>query len=418
VPLVSMNAVAQIVALTPEQRLIGKVLSADWTAGSKRLWEDALFLDIDWSRLFNLSGQYKIRPMMTAALREAKWPGVPPDIRTAILFAERKCSQKALLQLSLLAKIISAAEDRKVRVITLKGVALSLRLYGDPFIRESFDLDFLVSPEDEQNFEELLVEQGCAEVLRDPPLTPRQTAFLQRFHHDKKFRHGESSLVVESHFLLSANRYLLGTDFDALWDARATVSLGNVKVAIPGDDDLINYLGIHAARHDWDRWKWIADLVALYRKTSLEELSRHRERAARVGNQDLFDSWILIVSAIAGASLPLPSVNMASLNKRAVAIMKSAILFSSREVTSANLSDSSSSFGRSVRRLKMKRSVRYLAVELLALFHRDDDWYALNLPDQMMWAYYFFRPISIVQRCWRSLFKPKNKEIKRLNSWL
>jgi len=33
------------------------------------------------------------------------------------------------------------------------------------------------------------------------------------------------------------------------------------------------------------------------------------ERAARVGNQDLFDSWILIVSAIAGASLPLPSVN-------------------------------------------------------------------------------------------------------------
>jgi len=39
----------------------------------------------------------------------------------------------------------------------------------------------------------------------------------------------------------------------------------------------------------------------------------------------------------------------------------------------------------------MKRSVRYLAVELLALFHRDDDWYALNLPDQMMWAYYFFR---------------------------
>jgi Uncharacterised nucleotidyltransferase len=410
VAFVMMNGVTQLIALTPEQRLIGKVLSADWTAGVRREWDPALFCDLDCRKLFNLSWQHKVRPMVATALREARWPGVPADVQAAMQLAEKKCSQKSLLQLSLLTRLISAAEERGIRVIALKGVALSLYLYGDPFIREAFDLDFLVHAKDTQRFEDLLMAHGCEQMLHDPPLTPRQTAFLQRFHHDKKFTHAESGLVIESHFELVRNRYLIGTDFDALWEARTMVPLGNVRVAIPGEDDLLYYLGIHAARHDWERWKWIADLVKLYRGTSAEEMSRQRERAVRDGNQDLFDSWILIVSAVTGAAFLPEQLGNAAGNARAVALMKNALRFSSREYTPGKFLESSSSFGRSVQRLKMKRSPRYLGYELLSLFHRDDDWYALNLPDHLMWAYYLFRPISIVQRLGQFMFRSGEKK--------
>jgi len=383
---------------TGEWKLVRAILTADWSAQAKHAWDPALFRDIDWTKIPNLAWRCKLRPMMAAALREAGWPGVPADIRTAVEAAEQQCVRKAVWQLKLLATIGAAAERQNIRVIALKGVALSLRLYGDPFIREAFDLDLLVHPGDHVRFQEIVRAQDCAPHAPGPALSPRQMAILQRFHHDTKFIHTPSGVVVECHNALDRNPHLIRTDFEALWRARDKVSLPGAPVAILGEDDLVYSLGIHASRHNWERWKWIADLAVLFRTVDAARLSHWRLRAAQEGNEALFDSWLLLLASTTELDLPEQSLGTAARNRQAMALTKRALRFSARELTPAEIRRQSYLFAGIAGHMLLKRSLRFLAFELAAIWHHDKEWYTLRLPDSFIWLYYVLRPFTYLGR--------------------
>jgi hypothetical protein len=381
-----------------ERRLLGAILAADWSSGTKRVWDPALFYGIDWTKIPDLSWQYKIRPMMAAALREAGWPGVPAEIRAAVETAERKCAAKTMWQLTLLAAIAAEAARQNLRFIALKGVALSLRLYGDPFRREAFDLDFLPSPGDRARFHDIIRNHGCCALTSGAPLTPQQTAILRRYRHEDKFIHLPSGEIVESHNSLHHNQHLIKTDFEALWSARETVSLAGTCVAVMGEEDLVHNHIVHAARHCWERWKWLADLIALSRKADAARLSLWRQRAVRDGNADIFDSWLLLSAAVASYSLPQQALETAARNRRARALAKRALRLSARDRAPGMGESFGDTLAIHAYRLHLKPTARYLVVELAAALHRDRDWYAMRLPDRFIWMYYVLRPLLFVWR--------------------
>jgi hypothetical protein len=384
--------------LPAEMRAICALLSADWSEGAGRSWEPALFANLDWAKLQDLAFLYKLRPMLAASLREAGWP-VPPEVRATVEAAEQQCVRKTMGQLQLLAAIAEAAAASKLRFIVLKGVALSQQLYGTPFIRESFDLDVLVPPAGRARFAEILRAQGCRDYVRQPPLTPRQRAVLQRHHHDVRFRH--RSGMVESHHSLAPNPHLIATDFEALWAAHATVRLSGVAVAVLGEADLVHSLIVHGARHLWSRWKWLADLAALARDADAARLLRWRTRAAREGNADIFDSWLLLSTRLTG--LPRQVPEPCARNRRAHALAELAFFLSAPTSGAPAFCGLRHTLATLSFQLRLKRSPRYLASELRELFFSEEDWYTLRLPDRFLWLYYVLRPFRVL---WRQLCVP------------
>jgi energy-coupling factor transporter ATP-binding protein EcfA2 len=292
-------------------------LGADWSSGKKRSWDAALFDGIHWPKILNLARQYKIRPMMAATLREAGWPHVPAEIRSAMEKDERASSIRTMRQLQLLGELAAQANALGLRVFAMKGVALSLHLYKDPFIREAYDLDFLVHPEDIVRFDELLLAAGCKPEEHGPQLSAKQEKILARFLHHRKFYQTETGVVVERHHVFYQNTHSIRTDFDALWEAREWVAVGKEQVPILGNTDLIHFLGVHASRHGWERWKWIADQAMLLRRLDAASLTQARERARQEGNHNLFDSWLLLVSWLAGWPSPPAPVESAARNRYA-----------------------------------------------------------------------------------------------------
>jgi len=109
---------------------------------------------------------------------------------------------------------------------------LSRYLYGNPIIRESFDLDFLVDPNDIAGMTELFAREKITPVLA-PPLSPRQTAILFRFNKHDQFLQVGRGLMVECHYGLDHNRWRLATDFESLWRHRQTVALAGETIAFP-----------------------------------------------------------------------------------------------------------------------------------------------------------------------------------------
>jgi hypothetical protein len=386
----------QQAVFTKERQLTGAILAAAWQADSVRAWDPALFCNIDWPKLQNLAWQYKIRPMAAAALREAGWPGVPPQLRAAVEEAERKCALKTMWQMSLLAEIARTAAG--LRFIALKGFTLSLRLYGNPFIREAFDLDILVPPQDVRRFQEIVLALQCREKHRRPMPSPRQQAILDRYHHDLGFIHGPSGTVLEIHRSQYFNRFMIGTDFEALWSARETVSWGGTAVAVLGEEDLVHSLVMHAARHGWERWKWLADLAALAGRADADRLARWRQRAAREGNADIFDSWLLLSRTILATPLPQQALEAAQHNRRAAALAARALRLSGRDYETSGLSALSYMFSLILHRALLKRSLCAIAVEIGSAIHNERDVCTLRLPDCLFWLYYVLRPFLFLWR--------------------
>jgi hypothetical protein len=93
-------------------------------------------------------------------------------------------------------------------------------------------------------------------------------------------------------------------DFEDLWRQRQHARAGGGELPIPGDADLIRYLGAHAAAQAWERWKWAGDLMALYQRAATLDLLEQRRVTRNEGWGDLFDCALLITSAITGWELP------------------------------------------------------------------------------------------------------------------
>ena len=209
-------------------------------------------------------------------------------------------------------------------------MALSLYLYGNPFLRESFDLDFLVHPDDVGSFDAVLKEAGCLPLEDGLPLTPRQTAILARYRHHDRYRHRESGINIESHWGLYHNRHLIRTDFDALWERRTEIASSEGAVPILVRDDLMLQLGNHATRYRWERWKWIADMVALHRPMTDADFSRLWAKAASEGCLHLADATLLITRTVTNMELPLSVLTATEADRTARRLARRALAFSVR----------------------------------------------------------------------------------------
>jgi hypothetical protein len=385
-------------------RLIQAILTADWSLGAKRQWDGVPFDTVDWSIVAHLAWQYKLRPMMARALREAGWPGVPAAVRSEIEHEEQLASRQAIHQLNLLNALVRRTAAQSVRLLTIKGVALSLHLYGDPFVREAYDLDLLVHPDDVARLNSILAELNCTPVEAGPPLTPRQTAILDRYRYHSVHRQQGSGLQVENHWRLDRNPHLITTDFDALWRSRQEIMLAGGTIAVPSDDDLVQQLGTHAARHRWERWKWIVDLITILRTLSDADFARLRAMAERDGNANQFDSWLIIIEAVTGFAPPPAARRRAEANRRAHRLaameLRHAVQIRRRPIhfTTADV------LREAVHHVQIKHTPGFLAGELGALIHREEDWYALRLPDRLIWLYYACRPFSFLIRAAKDRF--------------
>jgi hypothetical protein len=382
----------------PELDLIGAIVSADWSAGARRQWPPSLFRGIDWAKFAAFAWQHKVRPMAATALREAGWPGVPGEVREALERDARACTLKSIRQLEMQSALGRVAAAAGIRFIAIKGLALSAHLYGDPFIREAYDFDLLVSPEDTDRMKEALRSIGLRPLVEKPPITSRQKAILGRFFHEEKFVHPETGAMVDVHHALTGNPWRIATCLDDLWRRRQYVRIGGGELPIPGDADLIRYLGAHAAAHAWERWKWAGDLMVLYGRAASLDLPDQRRMARNEGWDDLFDCALLITSAITGWDIPADLRGSVDGNANAARIARRALNLSARPLSVHEITGRIREFRLAVFRLRLRKNPRHFAHEIALLLHRPQDWYELRLSDSLIPAYYFLRPLLFIWR--------------------
>lgn len=380
-------------ARSPELDLCVRIACVDWRTSATRNWAGVFDRPVDWRRFRWLAHRHQIRPMVALALKESGWPGGSAAIRDDIEGAGQTRTLAAMGQLEMLCRVRRAAAAAGVRMMALKGGALSMQLYGTPCIRESFDSDILVSQDDLGAIDRILTREGFLSQLR--PHSERQARLVESFHKDRRYYHPGRRLWLDCHWRVTASRHLLPLSFDEAWQSRDEVAVGGVAVPVLSGIPLMLYLGCHGSWHKWTRVKWLGDMAALASRMGPAEFSGLRRGAEAVGLGDLLGSWLILLAGMAGVAVPGAELAWAMSRPRsrrlAAGGVDGAALRTIDEVTGADLPMARTRV--TLYAMGLKRDWRYLADFLLHAAHRQEDWQKFNLPDAAIPLYYILRPV-------------------------
>jgi hypothetical protein len=202
---------------------------------------------------------------MRDLLQAAERHGVLPHLtkRLPILPSFPPSSLPQVLELLAALKRLQAA---RVDVIALKGPALAVQLYGDATRRMSRDIDLLVTAAAFERAHDILVEHGYV-----PEFNWRgrhRHAFLERYH-DLAFLSPAGGLI-ELHWRLVQSRYTVRYDLEAMWQNSVTVDVLGQAVRVFCPNDLLFYLALHGAKHQWSQLDLVLDVAALLKDEHLD----------------------------------------------------------------------------------------------------------------------------------------------------
>lgn len=251
------------------------------------------FKEINWKLFMNLIGHHRVYPSIYKKLKQltTDYEWIPKYIYEN-LHRDYQINTFKMLQLSGEMEIICKLLNKsRIRTIFLKGPVLAADLYGDVSLRTSCDLDILISINDLNKTEELLLLQGYEKndyiqtVLGD----------WKWRHHHITFIHPIKNIKLEIHWRLSPGPSMEPRFLD-LWNRRRRSTLTNYPVYLLGKEDLFLFLITHGARHGWSRIRWLEDIDKILRQSmdwGQIKNQLHKYQYSKMGGQALILAKLL-----------------------------------------------------------------------------------------------------------------------------
>ena len=257
--------------------------------------------DFDWEGFLFWTRRHRIHPLVLPGLRRLGAELAPLWLREKLKSRVSGNLIQSLKQAAELARLSQVLSQAGLAHLPLKGPWLSQRLFGDPGLRQSVDLDVLVQPREFGAALAALSEAGY-ERHRDYCLTPRQErAILSRDEHIVLVRPGQK-FPLELHWRAAAVEPETDWWFE---HSQPAGGLGRTARELK-PSALVLYLCLHGALHQWNRLKWLADIDRLLQIQPELDWAALTELAQTLGLQRSLGQGLLLANRLLGTNLPGP----------------------------------------------------------------------------------------------------------------
>jgi hypothetical protein len=255
-------------------QLMWEIINAHATGAP--LVSDINFENIDQTYFTTLLQEHRLQLIAYPLLKHI----LPNHHPTLIQLHKKNLAStfRHLQQKKALVDIAKNFQKDHIAYVTLKGPALNDLLYGDSCLRQSRDLDVLITPEDAlkahhilRNLNYQVAHQQIEEsILKNPKNFPHFVKDVNYLNHEQ--------ILLELHYRSNMIKEV-GLQFSSHHE---TIKLAMMKQDInilPTEENFL-YLCLHAAKHNWARLQWLIDLVLFVQKFPLNwdrthELASH-----------------------------------------------------------------------------------------------------------------------------------------------
>ncbi len=297
----------------PELFLLLACLRADCDPAREHELDEALTWQLDWDYLLRLAESHAVRPLLARHLVEH--PAVPDGI-TELL---RQFSvQNTVWNLRLAAELVRLCNELKsrgVQPIVYKGPVLSEYLYGDIALREIYDLDILVRPDELSEAVRCLDELHFEDYFGLSP-SQRRVALRNGFEHSFV----RDGIVIDLHWRLGPEVNWPASHLDKLWQNLAPFTFCKQEVQIFRPEAMLAVLCMHAAQHDWADLKMFAEIAVLLRREADLDFTMAEDFAANSHARRGMDVALQLTHARFQAKLPEPTLDRIERDPQTAAI--------------------------------------------------------------------------------------------------
>jgi hypothetical protein len=363
---------------------------------------------LNWEWFTKIVERNQIVPMVYRNLRDALGGECQLDVLKSLREAALCDAAHSLSQAAELARIVALLGSFGVESVALKGVALSLSVYGNSTVRSSGDIDLLISASDIFEVEGILATIGYTRYDPRATLTPKRFEHFSKYHKHFTYCSPARASTVELHW-----RLFDSIEFFEEGKVPSTVPvvLGSGVVRTLPRNELFLYLCAHGAIHGWPILKWLADVGAMLRTLTADDLSYIGRLASERGLVDELSAALRLVDDLLaverpGAELP---VNRNPAVERIVGMAK-------RLLTAQDYCldlHQPPRFATLLYGLRLRSSARHRREGLKRALFYPGDWYMLPLPDVLFPLYALVRPIGWL---FRHLLRVRKRPHLRENS--
>jgi hypothetical protein len=259
---------------------------------------------IRWSQLLQIVDRHKVAPLFLRNL-ETFATGYMPDepaaaLRTSTVENAHTCIRRSG-QLGTLNRLFRA---QQIDFRIFKGIPLAVTAFQDSTLRDAGDIDLLVAEKDVFAAGEILRAEGYVRFEPQARLTPRR--LRSYIAHQKDFSYGHpAGVVIDLHWRFFRNPWLPA---NALLEevGEDWLDLGSERIPTLPAPRLLLYLCVHGALDGWLRLKWLADIGALLRTLTAEQLASTVAAASEQQALPQFSAAILLCQDLLG-SYPMPA---------------------------------------------------------------------------------------------------------------
>lgn len=233
----------------------------------------------DWDVFERLLVRHRVTPLVRDGLACA---GVtlPEPLATRLADRAAETALMALVMARESVRLQSVFDAAGLSVLLLKGSVVGVLAYGDPCMKESWDIDVLISQDRIADGHKLLI--GLGYTLQNPAgFSLDELERFARYAIEAVYVNRESGLAVELHWRLSRNQRLLPAV--TVRSASQGVRVAGAELRTLSDELLFAYLCAHGTKHGWARMKWLADLNAFISARDEDTVERLYRAAVEAG---------------------------------------------------------------------------------------------------------------------------------------
>lgn len=256
---------------------------------------------IDPGRFLALARRHRVQGLIWHSLDALDVP-LANEISTCLRDDARRIAEDGLRAANEMARLDRAFGEADIACIFVKGLTVGRLAYSSPFMKQSWDIDVLVSAERISAAAAVLERIGYG--LTAPALQARSSA-LERWHRTSKesvWHKPNGGMPVELHSGLADNARLIPAV--GINSPRQAVEIApGIILPTLAPDELFAYLCVHGASSAWFRLKWITDLAALLHGQDAGEIERLYRRSQELGAGRAAGQALLLAAWLYGTNI-------------------------------------------------------------------------------------------------------------------
>ncbi len=355
---------------------------------------------LNWEHLIEIASFHRVFPLLYHNIKKHIPNDIPDDICKRLKDMVVRNGTKNLFMLSRLLSILALLKEHGIQALSFKGPTLAEDVYGNVGFRVFGDLDLLISHRDLEKAVSLLREQG---FRQDIDLAPAQyQKLVDKWHHAVLTKDG---VMVELHWELTGRYFSRNVEIESLLPRIVEIEMARHKVQMLGPEDLLLFLCVHGCHHYWVHLDAVCCIAELVKKNKGLDWHLVWQLARQLGALKMVVLGLLLAREMLGLALP------DKVEEKMAEYPKLKIVTGSIAGKMLSISQSSPLQMRYREYVIFHYDIMDNRLDWLRRCWRSlsnpthSDWIWIRLPASLSVLYYILRPIRLVGKYSRKLFR-------------